>query len=98
MPADDQGTQRSPSWTSRGEFHHQTHWYLPLIGVDGDKQGQGYRSVLLQFATERCDQDGLPAFLEATNPRNRALYERHGFEVVGEIQAGEPPADVAHAY
>jgi hypothetical protein len=39
----------------------------------------------------RADRDGLPAYLEASAPRNRALYERHGFEVVGEIQAGDSP-------
>ena len=76
----------------QGGFHpSEAHWYLPLIGVDGDKQGHGFGSVLLRHATERCDRDGLPAFLEATNPRNRALYERHGFEAVGVIQAGSSP-------
>jgi GNAT superfamily N-acetyltransferase len=76
----------------QGEFHPtEPHWYLPLMGVDGDRQGRGFGSVLLRYATERCDRDGLPAFLEASNPRNKALYERHGFEAVGVIQAGNSP-------
>jgi len=46
---------------------------------------------LLQTAIARCDAEGLPAYLESTNPRNRPLYERHGFEAVGEIRIGDCP-------
>jgi GNAT superfamily N-acetyltransferase len=74
------------------EFHPQEpHWYLPLIGVDTTRQSRGYGSALLAHALERCDQDGLPAYLEASTPRNKALYERHGFAVTGVIQAGSSP-------
>ena len=73
-------------------FHPQeAHWYLPLIGVDPARQGHGYGSALLRHALARCDRDGVPAYLEATAPRNRSLYERHGFEAVGAIQAGTWP-------
>ena len=73
--------------------YHPTepHWYLPLIGVDPAGQGQGLGGVLMRHATERCDREGLPAYLESSNPRNISLYERHGFEVVGRIQAGTSP-------
>jgi arginine/ornithine N-succinyltransferase beta subunit len=27
----------------------------------------------------RADDEGMPAYHEATSPRNRALYERHGY-------------------
>ena len=75
-----------------GDFHPtEPHWYLPLIGVDVTKQGRGYGSVLLRHALERCDRDGLPAYLEATSPLNKSLYERHGFEELGVIQAGSSP-------
>jgi len=75
-----------------GEFHPtEPHWYLPLIGVDMTKQGHGYGSALLRHALERCDRDRLPAYLEASSPRNKALYERHGFEELGVIQAGSSP-------
>jgi ribosomal protein S18 acetylase RimI-like enzyme len=74
------------------EFHPKDpHWYLPLIGVDPMMQGRGHGSALLVHALERCDRDHVPAYLEASSPRNKALYERHGFEVTGVIQAGSSP-------
>jgi GNAT superfamily N-acetyltransferase len=74
------------------EFHPtESHWYLPLIGVDVTKQGLGYGSALLRHALERCDRDQLPAYLEASSPKNRQLYARHGFEELGVIQEGSSP-------
>ena len=74
------------------QFHPtEPHWYLPLIGVDPACQGRGLGGALLRHATERCDRDGLPAYLESSNPRNISLYARHGFEVIGRIQAGTSP-------
>lgn len=73
--------------------HHPVvdHWYLAVTGVDPYFQGMGLGSTLLRHALARCDQDGLPAYLEASTLRNRALYERFGFEEVGVIQAGSSP-------
>lgn len=77
------------------EFHPQEpHWHLTLIGVDQIHQGKGYGSALLTHALTRCDHDGTPAYLESTNPANQPLYERHGFEPLGEIQAGLSPVMV----
>jgi GNAT superfamily N-acetyltransferase len=74
------------------EFHPQEpHWYLALIGVDPIEQGHGHGSALLTHALERCDRDRLPAYLEASSPRNKVLYERHGFAEIGLIQAGSSP-------
>lgn len=73
--------------------HHPTDpvWYLPFIGVDPQAQGRGVGSQLLAAGLARADRDGLSAYLEASTPRNRALYQRHGFEVVGELRAGDSP-------
>ena len=67
------------------------HWYLPLIGVDPAHQRRGHGSALLQHALARCDGDHAPAYLESSNPANIPLYERHGFAVLGTIQAGSSP-------
>jgi ribosomal protein S18 acetylase RimI-like enzyme len=70
---------------------HEPHWYLPLIGVDPACQGRGLGDALMTFATERCDGDGFPAYLESSNPRNIPLYRRHGFEALGTVQVGSSP-------
>ena len=74
------------------KYHpNQPHWYLPMIGVDPPRQGQGYGSALLTYALERCDREYSLAYLESTNQRNIPLYQRHGFEVLGTIQVGTSP-------
>jgi len=69
----------------------EPHWYLPLIGVDPIRQGEGIGSALMRHAVGVCDRDGKPAYLESSNPKNVPLYERHGFEVLGTIQVGTSP-------
>jgi GNAT superfamily N-acetyltransferase len=70
---------------------HEEHWYLPVIAVLPEWQGRGFGAALLRPALERCDREHLPAYLEATSPRNRALYERHGFEVTEELRVKDAP-------
>ena len=75
-----------------GKFHPEgPHWYLAYAGVDLNRQSQGLGSVLIKHGLQRCDRDGLPAYLESSNPRNVPFYERHGYEVIGEIQTGTTP-------
>jgi ribosomal protein S18 acetylase RimI-like enzyme len=73
-------------------FHpEEPHWYLPLIGVDPARQGQRLGDRLMAYALARCDADGVPAYLESSNPRNIPFYQRHGFEALGKIQVGSSP-------
>ena len=37
----------------------------------------------MQPVLERCDADGIPAYLESTKERNVGFYEQHGFAVIG---------------
>ena len=69
----------------------EPHWYLPLIAADPNWIGRGLGSLLMKHALRRCDQEGVPAYLESSNPKNISLYERHGFRIVGEIQHGSSP-------
>jgi GNAT superfamily N-acetyltransferase len=74
------------------KFHpHEPHWYLPLIGTDPMHQGKGYGAALMAHATRRCDESGMPAYLESSKPSNVPFYERFGFEVMGKIQQGSSP-------
>lgn len=77
------------------EFHPaEPHWYLAILGVDAVRQGQGQGAQLMREALARCDAEGLSAYLESSNPANVSFYRRHGFEVVGEIQAGDSPVSL----
>lgn len=78
-----------------GSYHPgEPHWYLPLLGVDPLQHGKGLGSALMQHALSRFDNDGIPAYLESSNPRNISFYERHGFEKLGKIQVGTSPSIV----
>jgi len=70
---------------------HEAHWYLPLIAADPHWTGQGLGALLMKHALRRCDEEGIAAYLESSNPRNISFYERHGFEIIGEIQHGSSP-------
>lgn len=69
----------------------EPHWHLPLIGVDPPQQGRGTGSALLRHALKTCDRQQCLAYLEATSPTNVRLYERHGFQAIGHVQAGDSP-------
>ena len=76
------------------DAHHpvEPHWYLLAIGVSPDRQGGRLGSALLAHTLAIADDTGAPAYLEATSPRSRALYERHGFVASAAFEApGGPP-------
>ncbi|MEU9629963.1 GNAT family N-acetyltransferase [Streptomyces luteogriseus] len=61
----------------------RAHEYLWMIGVAPGRQGEGLGTALIEAVLDRCDREGLPAYLEASNARSRKLYERLGFEPAG---------------
>jgi len=74
------------------KYHpEEPHWYLSIVGVDAAHQGKGLGAKLLECALVQCDAEHLIAYLESSNPANIPLYERHGFEVMGEIRCGDAP-------
>lgn len=70
----------------------ERHYYVRDVGVLPDVQGKGLGSALMRPTLDRCDREGLPAYLEASSERSAALYERLGFQVRSELRvAGSPP-------
>jgi GNAT superfamily N-acetyltransferase len=60
--------------------------------VAPEGQGQGLGSRLMKPTLDRCDEARLPAYLEASNERCAALYERLGFVPIDEVRfRGSPP-------
>jgi len=65
------------------------HWYLMAVGVVHEATGQGRGSALLEPVLQRCDVEGVPAYLEASREDNARLYARLGFEQRDEIEIFE---------
>jgi GNAT superfamily N-acetyltransferase len=61
------------------------HFYLSLLGTHPDRRGRGLGMGLLAENLERIDAQGMPAYLESSNPDNDRRYERFGFERIGEF-------------
>ncbi|MGW4351494.1 GNAT family N-acetyltransferase [Nocardia sp. NPDC004582] len=79
--------------TMASEHPREPHWYLAVIGTLPGVRGQGFGQALLNSRLDRCDADGLPAYLESSKPDNVPYYERFGFDVTGTLDAtrGGPP-------
>jgi GNAT superfamily N-acetyltransferase len=58
----------------------EEHYYLEVLGCDAAHQGKGVGSAVISSFLERCDREGLPAYLESSNVRNIPFYARHGFQ------------------
>jgi GNAT superfamily N-acetyltransferase len=80
-------TLRSLRTLNHVERQHpkEPHWYLGVLGTRTAAQGKGLGSAVLGPVLERCDSEGIPAYLESSKFSNLAFYGRHGFEVTGEI-------------
>ena len=59
--------------------------YLQVIGVAPAHQGRGFGGKLLRALIERCEQTGMPLYLETETERNVSMYQRFGFRVVKQI-------------
>jgi GNAT superfamily N-acetyltransferase len=69
------------------------HYYLSLLGIDPGRRGEGLGMGLLAQSLETKDAEGVPSYLESTNPANNKRYERLGYKQIGEFTTpgGEHP-------
>ncbi|MET8040219.1 GNAT family N-acetyltransferase [Micromonospora sp. NPDC005215] len=65
-------------------------WYLGVLGTHPDSAGRGWGRAVMGAGLARAAADGLPAILETSNPANRELYRRAGWEVVGSLSEPVP--------
>jgi GNAT superfamily N-acetyltransferase len=61
----------------------QAHHHLALMAVHPRHQRHGLGTALLAAHHATLDQAGIPAYLEASGQRSRALYLRHGYTDTG---------------
>jgi ribosomal protein S18 acetylase RimI-like enzyme len=83
--------QQIASW-SRGkkraaaEARREPRWHLAALATDPAHQRRGTAGRLLRHMLERADADRLGVWLETTDPRNVALYERYGFGTLAYVE------------
>lgn len=84
------GTRVGPALRALGTIEHAhppgPHYYLAGLGTDPDHQGTGVGSAVLTPVLDRCDREGLGAYLESSKEKNVPFYNRHGFEVTRELR------------
>jgi ribosomal protein S18 acetylase RimI-like enzyme len=77
--------------------HHPSdpHLYLFTIGTRKAARGTGLGKAILRPMLDAADREGLPCYLENTNPANSGFYMSHGFErmEVFEVGQGSPPME-----
>ncbi len=64
------------------------HWYLMVLGVEPERQGQGVGSGLIGPGLAKADRDRLPCYLETAKEINVTFYKKHGFDVLREVPVG----------
>jgi GNAT superfamily N-acetyltransferase len=74
------------------------HYYLSLLGTHPDHRGKGIGMGLLADNLRQIDAQGVPAFLESSNPANDRRYEQLGFARWGEFELGEDGPDVTQMW
>lgn len=62
---------------------HAPHHHLAFLAVHPSRQGDGLGTLLLRHHHAALDSAALPGYLEASSPRSRALYLRHGYRDLG---------------
>ncbi len=73
-------------------FIGEEFWYLSIIGILPEFQGQGLGPGLITNVLKKTDSLNVPTFLETFTPRNMTFYERLGYR---EVQSFDEPTTKA---
>ncbi|WP_238010107.1 GNAT family N-acetyltransferase [Dactylosporangium sp. AC04546] len=57
------------------------HWYLGVLATHPTSRGQRLGRAVMAAGLSRADADGVPSYLETSNPANVEVYRSVGFEV-----------------
>ena len=66
-----------------GQVTSDRDWYLSILGVSPDFQGQGLGADLITPVLSEADGAGAATYLETFVPRNMSFYARLGYATVG---------------
>jgi ribosomal protein S18 acetylase RimI-like enzyme len=69
------------------------HWYLMVLCADPPFQRSGVGTMLLEYAFEQVDREGVGSHLETPRHENVAYYRRFGYELMETLTPveGGPP-------
>ncbi|GGB61818.1 MULTISPECIES: GNAT family N-acetyltransferase [Henriciella] len=76
------------------EKHHprEPHIYLFTIGTRKAARGKGLGKAMMNPVLTAADKEGLPVYLENSNPANYGFYSAFGFKKIDEFSVlGESP-------
>lgn len=62
----------------------EPHWHLGPVAVEPEMWGHGIASLMISRFCERIDELGAMSYLETDKGESVRLYERFGFETIGE--------------
>ena len=82
----------------RFDSHHaqsEPHAYLSLLATQPGHRGHGIAQQILRDNLAEFDRQGVPTYLESTNPVNDHRYRRLGFTKVGEFAGTTPDSIVS---
>jgi GNAT superfamily N-acetyltransferase len=75
----------------QGSIPQTPHWYLGVLATHPGHAGRRLGRLAMQAGLDLAARDGLPAYLETTNPGNVELYRRSGWEVTRAVESGPIP-------
>ncbi len=58
-------------------------WYLSILGLLPEYQGQGLGSSLVMPVLKEADRLGVASYIETFTPRNKTFYQRLGYVEIG---------------
>jgi GNAT superfamily N-acetyltransferase len=68
----------------RRKHLHEPHWFLWVLGVEPERQGQGLGSRLLRSLRAKADAERMPCYLETDRKTSVRIYQNHGFDVMSD--------------
>ncbi|MFC6239341.1 GNAT family N-acetyltransferase [Longivirga aurantiaca] len=66
--------------------HDEPHYYLSLFATKPESRGRGIGMDLLRTDVAAFDAEGVPTYLESSNPGNDARYAAVGYRPVGRFE------------
>lgn len=74
------------------------HAYLSFLATHPQSSGRGVGQKLLRENLEEFDRQGIPTYLESTNPDNNHRYERAGFTTIDQFASTFNGAPIARMW